>query len=723
MNGLKKGSSKISAARRLLLALLLTCLLSFSAGTIPALAAKRIKPIPGAIPVVPAAFIFQVSLNGIYRVTYEEMRAAGLDLSGVVASDIALTNRGASVPVFIQSERQFGPGAFIEFYGQALDTLYSRTNVYQILINRKLASRVLSVNAAPTGDTPLAFYMEKVIHAENNAYNVSSPKADPWYHTAMAVYTTPKTWDFAAELDNYLPEAAPVSLSVDIYGSTEVSLTPDHHVQVQLNGQSVADVFFDGLNRQTINAGNLSALPGVNTLSITLPGNSGAPYDGVVLESYTLSYPRAPIARQGRLEMTVTGPSIKATGFDYSEIVAYRLSYGILERLSNIEVSSDEQGYAAAFAGSSLTSTYFISNAASLLHPLIMPSRTPVDISSGSANYIMISHPAFIDGLAPLVQARQAQGYTVRVVNVDDIYTQYNFGIYDPQAISNYIKHAKANMGVQYILLVGGDSYDYHNYLGLGQLSYIPTPYAATDRIARFSPVDPLYADVNGDNVPDLALGRLPVRDAAQLSVILAKTLTYQAKTYHSTSVFASDKNFSIYTNIWAAALPAEWSKQFAGLDQLLLTDARKVVIDNMNAGTALVNYFGHSTPTMWTSSGLFSNSDVPNLTNVGKPFVVTQYGCWNSYFVNPKQDSLGQQFLYASDRGAAAVVGSTTNNYSLSQFSLGQYLTPNLATPGMTIGWALHTAKQSLAANQLYYPEIMLGWSILGDPALVIAP
>ena len=150
---------------------------------------------------------------------------------------------------------------------------------------------------------------------------------------------------------------------------------------------------------------------------------------------------------------------------------------------------------------------------------------------------------------------------------------------------------------------------------------------------------------------------------------------------------------------------------------------ARNILLDNMNNGATLVNYFGHSSPTTWTYSGLFAINDIPNLNNLGAPFVVAQYGCWNTYFVNPRQDSLGQQFLFAQDRGAVAVLGSTTNNYLHSQNYLGQYLTPNLATPGMTIGQALLSAKQTMAAVMPAYLEIELGWTIFGDPTLMVEP
>ncbi|NIP50827.1 MAG: hypothetical protein GWN81_16125, partial [Phycisphaerae bacterium] len=69
---------------------------------------------------------------------------------------------------------------------------------------------------------------------------------------------------------------------------------------------------------------------------------------------------------------------------------------------------------------------------------------------------------------------RQSQ-FAVKIVDVEDIYAQYNHGIFDPEPIRDYIKHSAANTGTQYVLLVGADTYDYKKYLNPNSISFIPT--------------------------------------------------------------------------------------------------------------------------------------------------------------------------------------------------------------------------------------------------------
>ena len=283
---------------------------------------------------------------------------------------------------------------------------------------------------------------------------------------------------------------------------------------------------------------------GANTLSFVMPADTGANFDAVNLESYTIVYPRAFVARQGKLQFDSSGAAFKVSGFENAQIVAYRIEGNTPVRLTDAVTQSENGAYTVSFAGTGQLCSYWVSTVNNLLRPTIAVARPSVDITSGSADYIMISHPNFITGLSPLVERRTAQGYTVKVVDVFDIYAQFSNEIFDPQAIRAYIAHAYNQMGTRYILLVGGDSYDYKNYLGLGQSSFIPTLYTATDQFARFAPVDPLYTDVNGDNQPDLAIGRFPVRDANQLNAIIAKTLAYEQKDYQYQTVFSSDISF-----------------------------------------------------------------------------------------------------------------------------------------------------------------------------------
>ena len=65
-----------------------------------------------------AALNFKVSKTGIYRVTYENLLAAGYNLAGVPMASMGLTSQGRAVPITVFGTT-FGPGSYIEFLGEA----------------------------------------------------------------------------------------------------------------------------------------------------------------------------------------------------------------------------------------------------------------------------------------------------------------------------------------------------------------------------------------------------------------------------------------------------------------------------------------------------------------------------------------------------------------------------------------------------------------------------
>jgi uncharacterized repeat protein (TIGR01451 family) len=672
---------------------------------------------------------FRVKQDGIYRVTYKQiMTATGVDLAGVSGNSLALTNRGVPVPIFV-SARTFGPGAYIEFLGEGLDTLYTDTNVYRLEVNSALAARVgISRASLPRNPVYAPYYMETELIENNARYNYRSPNGDPWYDTLIYVNkSTP--FNFTVNVDNLVSNAAPASVLVNMWGISDLITGPDHHALVAVNGAQVADEWFDfnDISRITAPIANGTMVNGVNTITLTAPADNGATYDMFALESYGIAYPRAFVATNNRLSFTAAGQAFRITGLTQDVVVAYRLENGLPVRLGNIAVKTHGAGYAASFAGGN-EAEYWVSTAAALLTPEIRNGAMAADITGGTADLLIIAHPNFLSGFGPLVAARQAQGYTVKLVNVEDVYARYSGGIFDALAIRDYIHHAINYMGIKYIILGGGDTQDYRDYLKKGSISFIPSVYAQTTKTVMMAPVDPLYTDIDGDGVPDATVGRFPVRTLAELQMMVDKTLAYGGNPNINTLVLAADNGFEGDSELFATPLnfgPTSWNISRAYIGPMGPASARTILLAEMNNGPRLVSFVGHSGMTQWTTSTtspLFKSSDAAALTNTD-PMVVTQWGCWNTYYIDPTYNSLGHRFLLSGNAGAAAITGSTTITNSDAEQALGKILMPLMTEKGMPIGMAMQTAKSQLALSHPEMVDVLLGWTILGDPTLMIQP
>src|SRR6185436_19316356 len=149
----------------------------------------------------------------------------------------------------------------------------------------------------------------------------------------------------------------------------------------------------------------------------------------------------------------------------------------------------------------------------------------------------------------------------------------------------------------------------------------------------------------------------------------------------------------------FASSIPPDWTVFRAYLDRSGLAGARSELLQRINEGVGLTAFVGHSGPTDWTFSGLFNSNDAASLSNLGAPTVVLQWGCWNTYFVEPRFDTLGHALLTQGDRGAAAVLGSATLLETASADRFSTLLSPRLFERGMTLGEAILGAKKELAA------------------------
>ncbi len=690
----------------------------------------------------------EVSQPGIQRVSYEALKAAGLDINGVHPGVIALTNRGQPVPLHVSAggkgaKAVFGPGSFIEFLGEPLDTFYTKTNVYNLYLDEALAARIPTNSTKPAKDAkPALYYQETVRVADEVRYSFTSPNGDPW-HITRILARGPSATNFGVTVDQYAGPQAPVLLTVGLWGGNdwpEVDL--DHRVKLRFNGEQVADEVFDGIMALDIEAevpaGKLQE--GVNTLTVELPYDHGQSFELMHIDSYAVTYPRTFRAKAGQgLRFSGAAAAFEVTGLSSKDLAVYRRdANGLLSRLDKYETASLPDGsFKARLPGLQSEATYWVTTLSALLKPQLAPPVADADITSATARYLVIAHPDFIgpdasgdDWLGDLLLERQDNGLTTLVVDVEQVYAQFGHGIVDPQAIRDYIAYAYRNMDTEMVLLVGGDTYDYRGYTTATAVSFIPTLYAPTGPIVMFAPVDPLFADVNSDNVPDLAIGRLPVRNSLELQQIVKKTLAWQQRDYGNSSLFVADDydannryDFKADAEDMLALLPQAWQGQVtrAYVDDLGVAPTKSRISDTINVGVALTSFVGHSDTSIWTFDGVFSGANARALTNYLRPTVVTQWGCWNTYFVTTRENTMGHEFLLNGEQGAAAVLGASTLTAATHERELAKLVYDRLFQPGVTLGEAVLQAKQAYATQSPEHADVILGWTLLGDPGLVM--
>jgi len=733
--------------------------------------ANRIKTITSTTATGPVARL-EVTEAGVYQITHEQLLTAGVNLAGETAASLAVTDNNGAVAIEVLGPNVFGPGSSVRFLGEPLDTLYTGTNVYWLHVDPALARRIgggtalttpsvtppSSVTTTPRQGTggrkptigtdgskpgatntpntsatteapattqaapvvPTTDYATTAVTEPNNTYSVTAPGSDPWYDRMLFAFGGSPV-SATATVNVTDPVAGqPATATVQLWGITSDDIADEHHVRLSVNGVVVGEARFNdtaaGSVTGTIPAGVL--LAGANTLQVTLLADTGVSIDLVAVDSWSISYRRSTVAESGRLDLTTSGQRLDVSGMPNGEVVAYRTAdNGTLEKLT-----TTWNGATLQVPGSSQPQRYVLSSTGALRTPAISPLRTPAKLLDGQADYLIITHAALAGSLQPLVNYHTSQGRLVKVVDVADIYDQYSHGVLDAKAIDDYLAKAVPTLGVRWVLLAGADTVDYRNYSGLGAFSLVPSLYGPTGTRITYTPLDPAYADVNGDGTPDVALGRFPARTPAELTLMISKTLAYADTLPQRTAILASDANdgidYAAEVDTLADQL-AGWTISRADLDRQGVDAARAALIDAMSSGVGLVFYLGHSGSSDWTESGLFDSYAAAALT--GPSSVVVQFGCWNTYYVAPDADTLAHALLINANGGAAAVLGSVALTNSSNDTAFARLLSEQLASGTITIGEAVVAAKKALQRTSAGdTSDVQLGWTILGDPAIV---
>ncbi len=651
-----------------------------------------------------------VRTPGIQRVTHEQLLAAGIDLSKVPVAQIAVTDNGQPVPRAIGGRPIFGPGSYIEFIGQVTPTLYSKENVYLLTVDPTKSRKVKDL-AAGTGPAAVVGHETTYTAYPNREYSFSAPTGDPWYDAYVLAYGGPASLRRDFTLSAVLPGTA--QLKVALWGYIDwPTAGADHHVMVKLNGQVVHDGRFDGLKAYAVEVPLAAGVlrDGLNSLEIVLPQDTGLEYDMVALEGFEVRYQRQSVAEAGAWTGKVATASrpFAVRGLSAGPAVVWQ---GTDARLSTT-VAAGQVIVPGGVAG-----TYWLASSSGVNTPGI-EAGIPEVAANTQVDYLIITHPAFLDTIAPIEALQATRKLTTAVMTTESLYARYTDHAVDAKAISSHIAQTRP----QFVLLVGGDVVDYHDNLKTGSVSFVPTRYVRTDAIVAYSPSDVKHVDWTGDNLPDAAIGRLPVRTVAELQAVIAKLQMHEQRPSEFTAVLATGKSDrrSIFTQEHRAIggqLGPQWQISEAAMDLVGKTAARQLLFDAINGGVELTSYYGHSSYGLLDFDRLFTWQDVALLTNRGRPTVMTMWGCWNSYFVSAGIETMANRLLLTPEVGAVAVFGSATLTKLSSHKALGSQLFSRFGG-AETLGEAVMEAQQQVGKTNPAALDAILGMNLLGDPA-----
>jgi hypothetical protein len=313
----------------------------------------------------------------------------------------------------------------------------------------------------------------------------------------------------------------------------------------------------------------------------------------------------------------------------------------------------------------------------------------------------------------------------VAVVDVEDIYDEFNFGNKRSQAVKDFLSYARNNWAgpPKYVLLGGSASYDPKNYNGLGGYDLVPTRMVDTEFMETAS--DDWFVDFNLDGIPEIPVGRLPVHTPAEAASTVSKLIGYEASAPQMSALLLADSNqgfnFEAANNQLAPLFPAGITVQQINRGQIGTAAARRQLLDGIANGQKVVNYVGHGSPSIWRDN-LLTAADALALTNIGRYPLFVAMTCLNGEFQRPELNTLAAALMNASQGGAIAVWASSGFTVPNKQATMNQQFYKLLFQLGFQKSGAQSlrlgdiTVKAKLSVTDA---DIRRTWILFGDPSM----
>lgn len=351
---------------------------------------------------------------------------------------------------------------------------------------------------------------------------------------------------------------------------------------------------------------------------------------------------------------------------------------------------------------------------------------------------------------------RNSSQLNVKVVNLESIYPEFSSGKQDIAAIRNFVKYVYGNAStparrLKYLNLFGDASFDYKNripnntnivpiYHDLSSFN-LSSSIMSDDFYAMLDPNEGLMTKSGSEDM-ELAVGRMLVSDITQATQMVTKVIDYNSidsyGKWRNNFVLISDD----VDEAWEATLQQgidelgdriHEKKPFVNVKKIhtdsyvqeasaggfRYPQARRDIIEELEQGALVFNYFGHGGEDGLAKERIFEKTDAQNLNNKNKYPLFVTITCEFTRFDNPYRPTAGE-YMYWNPAGGAISLVTTTRQIDP---TTGRNINDNFSD----ILYGLNTNEyvsiaEALRIGKNNYNQHALMVSYIGDPAIKLA-
>ncbi|HLX62492.1 MAG TPA: C25 family cysteine peptidase [Planctomycetota bacterium] len=555
----------------------------------------------------------------------------------------------------------------------------------------------------------------------------------PWFSSQYLTDGT--TQSFTINTPNASSGAS--ALTVNLWSLTDT----DHALQVLVNGQPAGQATWTGGNTMMqlsfqMPPGGL--IDGSNQIDLVTPAlnsgtdtGSGTGVQISFLHSMTMSYTRT---LDGSQALTVNNPSAQSKLFEIAHLpssgdagseIAWVVDARYPDRATLIPYEAQAQAdgtYTLRFtAPAGGTGQYLVVPAGQENLPISISKRQVKPVTAMA--YMPVGPAQFSAAVQPLLMQRAKEGLRGSFVDQEQIFDYYNYGRYGPTGIQNAVRSIRP----RYVLLLGRTTYDYRNYSGLGVDPLCPTFLVSTSFWAQATS-DSMFGDL-GRGYPEVAVGRLPVNNASELSNAVQHVLNNTGLSTGYRVHAAADRadpdagDFAAEAGAIAQAHPdLAWQPNYLGVTYQTSPEVTAALTQAANGGADLLIYIGHGNAVRLGNEvpRILDNDSVSQWTGSA---VFLQSTCTANWMAKDEAgyQSIAIQALTQPQGGISASIASST--YMNSQ-NATEFMSQLLTNAGTTQRWGnalLKTQQWAYAKGSGFYTDLTLTEQIFGDPAMPV--
>lgn len=716
--------------------------------------------------------------DGIYRVSKSNLEEFSINTTSINPKTFRLLLKGKEIPIYVNGESDlvFDTDDFIEFvgvrnmggkhrelggYDQPYNEYlgrYTDTTIYWLTWGGIYGKRVEIFNGDEISSSDTLDYYSQVEHFEkNNWFDFSCASL---VRRETPYWIENKTWIEGGLGVGVRNKSFYVSnLKLDSKAQMFVKLqdwvsnisTNAHLFALGINSQSdlYDSTYVDKYEKAILHAeisSNL-LLEGTNNLNIHVY-QTDATVNNSFLDWYEIEYPRYLIPIDEKLNFFfpfVESPSPKTIKLQDIPLEVFSLwQYGGIYRKYSTNIINNNIIFADTVSSKS---KFIFMDESKIVTPKIYYAKQFVNLRSSEnrADYIAITHKKFnskVNEYSNFISDNYE--LTSKVVDIEDIYDEYSYGFFNPEVIKDFLKSTHnywQSPAPQYIVLIGGATYDYHgnkhNSFGIDRvINYVPS-FGASVSDNWF-----VTWDTTGAYIPQMNIGRIPVTTDEELNWYFEKHQNYVSQEYDDWNkryMFFSGGNenkpselnsmresnqYVIDNYVHPIPIGGKAEHFYKTIDpQTNFGPYSPEYIQNViDHGAIFISYLGHSGTQTWDNT-ITNPSQLKNTRN--RYPIVSDFGCSTARFAEPDVTSFSQLFTIGNDGQALAYVGNASLGFVSTSLLMPKLFYKKILQENIfTVSKAHKEAK--LEMLQTYgstgiYELFSLTNTLIGDPVLTL--